>query len=111
MNKTLDIVLEAALDKKARDIKVINLENITSIADYFVIMSGGSNRQVTGIADGITEKLKENGIRTHHTEGYQEAKWILLDLSDVVVHVFGDEDRTYYNLDGLWSDAPFKVIE
>jgi ribosome-associated protein len=99
-------VIEAAGDKKAEDIIVMNVSEVTSIADLFIICSGRGERQVQAIADGIVEKSKENGRQPVGIEGYAAARWVLIDLGDVVVHVFVPEERALYRLERLWGDAP-----
>lgn len=96
---------EAADSKKARDIKVLDIRDISPITDYFVICSGTSTIQVKAIADEVEEKLTEKGFYLYHKEGYNTARWILLDFGDVIVHVFHEEDRDFYNLERLWADA------
>jgi len=91
--------------KKARDIKLIRIEDKTVLADYFVICGGNSNTQVRALAGEVEEKLEENGITPHHVEGYNEAVWTVLDYSSVIVHVFNREAREFYKLEKLWSDA------
>lgn len=90
---------------KAEDSVILNLKGITLIADYFVLLSGRSSTQVQAIADSIEERLTEQGIKLLRREGYQEARWILLDFGSVVVHVFREEDRRFYSLERLWGDA------
>lgn len=97
--------MRAAANKKALDITVLDIRDVSILADYFVICSGGSNTQVKSIADGIKEKLQESGYELGHMEGYREEKWILLDYRDVVVHVFHSREREFYNLEKLWGDA------
>jgi ribosome-associated protein len=101
-----DLVVEAASDKKAEDILVLNVSEVTSIADLFVIVSARGERQAQSIADGIVEKAKEAGQQPFGVEGYTAGRWILIDLSDVVVHVFVPEERELYRLERLWGDAP-----
>ena len=101
-----DMVVEAAEDKKAEDIVVLNVSEITTIADLFVICSGRSERQVQAIADGIREKASEAGRPPFGVEGYSAGRWILIDLGDVVVHAFVPEERQLYRLERLWGDAP-----
>lgn len=96
----------AAEEKKARDIEVLELGKVTAIADYFIICSGLSTIQVQAIADNIQEKMAEAGQQLLHREGYRNGRWVLLDYGDVVVHVFLDEERRYYNIERLWRDAP-----
>ncbi len=92
--------------KKARDIIGIDLRGISPVADYFLIMSGSNKPQIKAISDNIEEKLAEQGLRPLRVEGYREAEWVLLDYGMLTIHVFGDEQRAYYNLEHLWGDAP-----
>ncbi|TMC05446.1 MAG: ribosome silencing factor [Chloroflexi bacterium] len=101
-----DLVVEAASDKKAEDILVLNVAEVTTIADLFVICSARGERQAQAIADGIVEKAKAAGQQPFGVEGYSAGRWILIDLSDVVVHVFVPEERDLYRLERLWGDAP-----
>lgn len=96
----------AADGKKASDIVVFDVSGLTPVADYFVICSGHSTLQVRAIADAVQEGLDRAGERLLHLEGYERGRWVLLDYGDVVVHVFLDEDREYYNIERLWADAP-----
>lgn len=96
--KTLDA-------KKARDIKLIRIDDKTVLADYFVICGGNSNTQVRALAGEVEEKLKEIGIDPHHMEGYNEATWTVLDYCSVIVHIFSREAREFYKLEKLWSDG------
>jgi len=99
-------IARAALEKKAEDTIVLEVGHITTIADYFVICSGNTARQVKAIADEIDFKLSNDRVYPHHVEGVHDCRWVLMDYSDVVVHVFELETRGYYDLDGLWGDAP-----
>ena len=96
----------AASDKKALDIVTIDMRKVSSVCDYFVIASGASTTQVRAIADHISRKLREKGERLWHIEGEREALWVLLDYGDVVVHIFLEETRRFYDLERLWGDAP-----
>ncbi len=109
LEKKLSIVTKACEDKKGFDISVINVAELTSIADYFVIVSGNSSTQVMSIADEIEDKLKEEGYPEVIKEGYQSGRWILIDLNDVIVHIFHKEEREYYDLERLWSDTKVKI--
>ncbi len=100
------LIADAANDKKADDIIIMDLRNLSSITDFFVICSGSSNRKVEAISDGIIDKLKGMGIKVWHTEGHKESTWVLLDYGDVVAHVFEKETREFYTLERLWGDAP-----
>lgn len=111
MNEQLSIIIKSADDKKAFDIKVLEISKLTSIADYFVILSGNSQRQVMAISDDIEEKMYLQGYDVRHKEGYNTGKWILLDYGDIIVHVFYKEDRDFYNLERLWADAENIDIE
>jgi len=99
-------IVEVAEDKKAADIVLLDLAGVTTMADYFVICSGGSERQLGGIADGIIEGLKEQDILPVGREGGPTAHWVLLDYGAVIVHVMAQPERDYYTLEKLWSDAP-----
>jgi ribosome-associated protein len=104
--KTAQLCAEAANSKQAFDIQVLDLRKLTSMADYFVICSGSNTTQVNAIADWINKALAEAGIRSSHLEGASQAKWVLMDYGDVIVHVFEEQTRLYYSLDKLWGDAP-----
>ncbi len=95
-----------SLDKKAKDVLVLELKALTVIADYFVICSGESTTQVKTIAEHIKEILKEDGASPLRVEGFAYARWILMDYGDLLVHVFEEDTRRYYELEKLWLDAP-----
>ena len=99
------LCLKAAVEKKAQDPVLLELKGISSIADYFLLCSGRSDRQVQAIAQGIEQALKKKGIRPLGQEGTAGGRWILLDYVDVVVHIFLDPVRKFYDLEGLWMDA------
>lgn len=101
----LQIAARAASDKKATEIVALDLREIASFTDYFLICSGGNQRQVQAIADAIEDALRKEGRRPLHTEGYSAAEWILLDYGDFVVHVFSTPSRKFYDLERLWRDA------
>jgi len=96
---------EAADDKKAEDIEILNLEGLTVIADYFVICSANSDKQVKAIYRAVDEKLSELNIEAKKVAGLDDARWVLMDYADVIVHVFQKREREYYDLDRLWADA------
>jgi ribosome-associated protein len=104
-DKTL-LITRAALEKKAYDLVVMEVRDLTSIADYFVICSGRSDRQVQSIAQGIEEYLERSALAPLSIEGANRGHWVLMDFSDVIVHIFYEPVRHFYDLDGLWSDAP-----
>jgi ribosome-associated protein len=97
---------KAADDKRAEDIVVLNMSGISLVADYFMICHGNSEKQVQAIAREIKEKANDMGIHVNRLEGLDKARWILVDLGDVIVHVFHKDERSYYNLERLWGDAP-----
>lgn len=101
---------QLALEKKAEDVRVLNVHNLTSITDVFVICSGSSDVQVKAIADHILDEMSPYE-RPWHKEGYESREWILLDYVNVVVHIFHDSARKYYNLERLWADAEVTVLE
>lgn len=106
----LMLAVKAADDKRAEDIVTLNMKGISLIADYFVICHGNSDKQVQAIAREIKDKVQENGYPIKRLEGFEEARWILVDLGDVVVHVFHRDERNYYNLERLWGDAPVEEV-
>ncbi len=96
-------------DKKAQDIKVIDISEVSVMADYFIIASGMNHNQVQALADNVEEELHKQGVRPRQIEGYQSANWILMDFNDIIVHIFNEEDRLFYNLEKIWLDG--KVID
>ena len=97
--------LQAAGDKKALDLVVLDLRQIATFTDYFVIASGNNERQVQAISDEVFEKLKKSGTAAARVEGYKSAEWILLDYGDFIVHVFSDKARKFYDLERLWRES------
>ncbi len=104
-NALLQLAVEAAEDKKAQNIIALDLTGISPVADYYVICHGNSDTQVQSITTEIRKKAEEAGVRVRGVEGFDTARWVLLDIGDVVVHVFHREEREYYNIERLWSDA------
>jgi ribosome-associated protein len=102
----LQTAARAAADKKAFQIVGLEVSELTSYTDNLLICSGASDRQVMAIAEEVQRQLKEAGRRPLHVEGERRSDWVLLDYGEFVVHVFTEERRTYYGLDGLWGDAP-----
>lgn len=100
-----NIAVEALKDKKARDIRLLDISEITTLADYFIIATGTSTTHVQSLADEIEEKLEEAGHKLHHKEGFRNGRWILVDYGNIVIHVFHDEERKFYNLERIWVDA------
>ncbi|GAA0340923.1 ribosome silencing factor [Bacillus carboniphilus] len=107
----LKTVVKAADDKKANDLMILNMQGLSPMADYFVIGHGNSDRQVQAIVREIKDQVHELGLSVKRLEGFDEAKWILMDIGDVVVHIFQKDDRAYYNLERLWGDAPTIQVE
>jgi len=103
--EVVNIAVQAAEDKKAWDVTVLDIREVSVIADYFVICSGRSSTHVQAIAENIQEKLGEKGLPVLRREGFRECGWVLLDYGDVVVHVFREAERQFYNLERLWGDA------
>lgn len=99
------VAVDAASDKKASDVLLLDIRDVTTIADYFVICSGGNLRQIQAIAEAIDEELRKQGARLFAREGTSETGWILLDFGDIIVHIFGSQEREYYRLERFWSDA------
>lgn len=102
----LQAVVHAAEDKLAQEIVALDVRNITPLSDYFVVMHGKNEKQVQAIVDAIEEEVEKAGFSVKNIEGKDGGKWILMDLTDVVVHVFYHAERTFYNIEKLWSDAP-----
>ena len=108
----IEIAVKALSDKKGKDLKVLNTADQTTLAEYFIICSGTSNTQVRALADAAEEALSKAGEEPHHIEGHRGGLWTLLDYSAVVIHVFTEEGREFYDLERLWSDAaPVDVSE
>ncbi|MCC6446369.1 MAG: ribosome silencing factor [Armatimonadetes bacterium] len=99
------VIIAAAEERKANGVTALDLQGLTLIADYFIIGSGNSRVHIRAVADGIMEKMGESGFKSKRSEGYAEAQWILLDYQDVVVHIFSEEMRAYYDLETFWKSA------
>lgn len=99
------IAYEALDEKKGGDIRIIGLEGVSVIADYFIIASGENRNQVQAMTDNVQEMLERAGYRSKNIEGYRTASWILLDYGDIIVHVFSKEDRLFYDLERIWRDG------
>ena len=102
------IALEALEDKKAGDLKLIDIEEISTIADYFIIASGTNRNQVQAMADNVEEALSKAGCEPKHIEGYPSANWVLMDYGDIILHIFDEENRLFYDLERIWRDG--KII-
>ena len=105
LDRSIDLYVQAALGRKAQDVVLLDVRKLTSIADAFIICSGHSNRQVIAIANYIEEYLKERKIRALSVEGKKEGQWVLLDYGHVIMHIFYEPIREFYDLEGLWVDA------
>lgn len=99
------LAIAALEDKKANDVRVIDIAGVSVIADYFVIASGSNTNQVQAMADSVREALGRAGHEPRQVEGYGSANWILMDYNDIIVHIFSDESRTFYDLERIWRDG------
>lgn len=106
MNQEIKEICHAIADKKGVLIKVLNVRDLTSIADYFILASTRNKKQSQAAADAVDDKMAEKKVHRLRKEGYREGDWILLDFGDVIVHIFTDDERRHYELDSLWSEAP-----
>lgn len=103
--------IELLKDKKAKDIKLMDIHEISTIADYFIIATGTSTTQVQAMSDELDEKMDLAGYKIHHKEGFRNGRWILLDYGNIIIHLFHDEERKFYNLERLWGDAKTTVVD
>lgn len=109
INDTLKTIIDALEDKKAENIQLIDISEVSTVADYFVITNGVNVSQIQALADHVEEKLVTSGIHPRSVEGYQSANWILMDYNDFLVHIFDKESRGFYDLERMWRDG--KVID
>ncbi len=106
----LEIILSKLAEKKAESVEVVDLRDRTLIADYFVICSGTSNTHIKAVADGLViEAKQESGLVKNSVEGYAEARWVLVDYGDIVVHIFSPEEREFYDIESLWRETAVKL--
>ena len=105
------LACDALDDKKALEIKVINIENVSTLADYFIIARGTNHNQVQAMADNVDETLGRAGYEPKQIEGYQNANWILMDYRDIVIHIFDEENRLFYDLERIWRDGTVVEVE
>ena len=105
------LICDALADKKGEDIKIINISEVTVLADYFIIASGTNRSQVQAMADNVEEMLGKAGFEPKQIEGYQNANWILMDYRDVIVHIFDRENRLFYDLERIWRDGKSMTLE
>lgn len=109
INNALKTIVDALEDKKAAEIVLIDISEVSTIADYFVITNGANVSQIQALADNVEEKLAMNDIHPRSVEGYNTANWILMDYNDILVHIFDKESRGFYDLERMWRDG--KVID
>ena len=105
-NEKLNLILEALDEKKAVDVVTLDVSGQTQMMDLLVICTGTSNIHIRSLADGVMERMKENGYKGVRAEGYNEARWVLLDYGEVVLHIFAEDDREFYRLEEFWKGAP-----
>lgn len=103
--ETALMAVNALEDKKAEDIRIIDISEISTIADYFIIADGSNKSQIQAMADNVSEILGRAGINLRQMEGYQNANWILMDFQDVIIHIFDRENRLFYDLERIWRDG------
>lgn len=109
-NKALSLEIYKALDDiKGHDIKILDVRELTSISDYFVIATGTSSKHTSSLAESVEDTLSELGFEPSHKEGHRQGEWVLMDYLDVIVHVFTEDARAFYNLEKMWQEA--KVID
>lgn len=105
------IAVKALDDKKGEDIKIIDISNVSVLADYFIIANGNNKNQVQALVDNVQEELDKVGVQVKQVEGYRMGNWILLDYGDIIIHVFSKEDRLFYDLERIWRDGKDISIE
>ncbi|MDR0999600.1 MAG: ribosome silencing factor [Clostridiales bacterium] len=103
--KRVEIAYKALEDKFGKDIIVIDIHNVSTVADVFIIASGGSPAQIKAMCDEVIEKLEQDGLKLHHGEGMRSANWVLLDFGHIIIHIFDKENRQFYSLERIWSDG------
>lgn len=111
LDERISVIVKAGEDKKAFDISVLDVKGLSSVADYFIILSGNSTRQVVSIGQEIEDKMTKDGQNPLNKDGYNTGRWILLDYEDIIVHVFEKDEREFYDLERLWIDSKTIDIE
>ena len=111
VEQMVKVAYDAIDDKLGQDISIINIGQVSSLCDYFIIATASSSRQVKAIADSVQDAFTEQGIETRAKEGYETQTRIILEYGDIIVHVFDEENREFYNLEKLWKDAPYVDID
>jgi ribosome-associated protein len=109
--RQVTVAIDAASDKQAHDLVVLDLRQAAGFTDFFVLCSGGNSRQIRAIADGVMDTLAAHGVKPAHVEGYDRSEWVLLDYFDFVVHIFAPETRMFYGLERLWGNAERITLE
>ena len=109
-NEILKIIYDALDDKKAEDIRIIKISEITSIGDYLVIASGSSNNQLQALCDNVEDELHKSGVKLRSREGNSNGGWILLDYYDIIIHIFSKDEREFYDLEHIWRDGETVTI-
>lgn len=104
-NEMVKVIYDALEDKKANDIKIIDIRNVSVIADYFIIADGSNHNQIQAMARNVEEEMGKQSVRPKQIEGFQSANWILMDYNDVIVHIFSSEDRLFYDIERIWRDG------
>ncbi|CDQ18065.1 ribosome-associated protein [Halobacillus karajensis] len=107
----VNLAAQACDEKRAQDIVVLDMSDVSLIADYFLICEGSNERQVQAIARELKNQAEQNGIEVKRMEGFEQARWVLVDLNDIVCHIFHKDERHYYNLERLWGDADNVTVE
>ncbi len=110
-NELVGIIAEACDDKRAEDIIAMDMNQVSLVADYFLICHGNTERQVQAIARGIQDAMNEKDIPVKRMEGFEQARWVLVDIGDIVCHIFHKDERHYYNLERLWGDAALVPLQ
>lgn len=105
MNEIVQSIAEACDDKRAENIIALDMNQVSLVADYFLICHGNTERQVQAIARAIKDEMDEQDIEVNRMEGFEQVRWVLIDLGDIVCHIFHKDERSYYNLERLWGDA------
>ncbi|MDY2700501.1 MAG: ribosome silencing factor [Suilimivivens sp.] len=109
VNEMAKMAIEALEDKKAEDIRVIDISQVSVLADYFIIANGSNRSQIQALSDSVEEKLGRAGYPVKQMEGYETANWVLLDFGDIMVHIFDHENRIFYDLERIWRDG--KIVD
>lgn len=109
--KQLEAIYNSLADKKAEDIKIINISEISSFADYFVIANGNNPNQIQAMADEVENSLKPLYEEEHKIEGYRKANWILLDYGNIIIHIFDQDSRDFYKLENIWKDGNIVTLQ